>query len=170
VNALSVFVSRYAVSKSERRKLVERLSAGLPPAAGLIERAGLVEVARLRGSESELVLVDGVAALVLEKELAYPTLLAAHKLGLELPRVTVDMGAVPHILNGADVMVPGIVAFSEFEAGSVVYVDDVEKRRVFAVGLALIGSNELRNVKRGKAVRTLHYAGDKLWKLLTGAR
>jgi len=170
VNTLSVFVSRYAVSKSERRKLVERLRASLPPATELIEKADLVEVARLRGSESELVLVNGVAALVLEGELAFPTLLAAHKLGLELPRVTVDMGAVPHILNGADVMVPGIVTFGEFEVGDIVYVDDVEKHRVFAVGQALMGSGELRETKRGKAVRTLHYAGDKLWKLLTGAR
>ena len=167
---MGVFVSRYAVSKSERRRLVERLRASLPPAAELIEKADLVEVARLRGFESELVLVNGVAALVLEGELAFPTLLAAHKLGLELPRVTVDMGAVPHILNGADIMVPGIVAFGEFQAGDVVYIDDVEKRRVFAVGQALISSNGLRSSKRGKAVRTLHYAGDKLWKLLPGAR
>ncbi len=167
---MSTFASRYTVSKSERRKLVERLRNSLPPAAELVERANLVEVARLRGSESELVLVDGVAALVLEKDSAYPTLLAAHKLGLELPRVTVDMGAVPHILNGADVMVPGIVAFDEFEANDVVYVDDVEKRRVFAVGRALMSSGELKSAKRGKAVHVLHYAGDRLWKLLTGMR
>lgn len=166
---MASFASRHALSKSDRRRLVERLRSSLPPAAELVERAGIVEVARLRGFEGELVLIDGVAALVLESGLAYPTLLAAHRLGLELPRVTVDMGAVPRILNGADVMVPGIVAFGEFKAGDVVYVDDVEKRRVFAVGRALMGGEELRTAKRGKAVQTLHYAGDKLWRAITGA-
>ncbi len=166
---MAAFASRHALSKSDRRKLAERLRSSLPPAAELVERAAIVEVARLRGFGGELVLVDGVAAVVLEGELAYPTLLAAHRLGLELPRVTVDMGAVPRILNGADVMAPGIVAFGEFKAGDIVYVDDVERRRVFAVGQALMGSEELKGVKRGKAVRTLHYAGDKLWKAITGA-
>lgn len=164
-----VFVSRHAISKSERKKLAELLRATLPPAAALVEEARAVETARLRGFEGELIIIDGVAALVVRGELAYPTLLAAYRLGLELPRVTVDMGAVPHILNGADVMAPGIVEFGAFAAGDIVYVDDVEKRRVFAVGQALVSSEELKSVKRGKAIRNLHYAGDKLWRLLTGS-
>ena len=164
MSAVPHFKSRHALSKSAKKRLVEELRAKLPQAAEVVERAERVEVARLE--DAELVIVDGVPALVVSGGLTFPTLLAAHRLGLRLPLVVVDMGAVPHILNGADVMAPGIVEAEPFEPGSLVYVADVEKRRVFAVGQALMGSEELMRVRRGRAVRNLHYAGDELWRLI----
>ncbi|MEM3943571.1 MAG: DUF1947 domain-containing protein [Thermofilaceae archaeon] len=164
---MAAFSSRYALSKSERRRLVERLRATLPAAAELVEKAGRVELARLREPEKDLLIIDGVPALVMGEEV-YPTVLAAHRLSLKLPLVVVDMGAVPHILNGADVMAPGIVEAEPFSAGDLVYVADVEKRRVFAVGRALMSSDEIARVRRGRAVKNLHYAGDKVWRALTG--
>ena len=151
------------MSKSEKKRLLELLRRSLPPAAELLKRAKRAELAKLRIRPIDLLIIDGVPAIVIEEEGAYPTVLAAHRLGLKLPTVVVDMGAVPHILNGADVMAPGIVKFDEFERGDVVYVADEEGERVFAVGRALVSSSELSNMKRGKAVKNLHYAGDKLW-------
>lgn len=164
---MTTFSSRHVLSKSERRKLVEELKAALPAAAELVEEAEKVELARLRQLNVELLIIEGVPAVVLGKE-AYPTVLAAHKLNLRLPVAVVDMGAVPHILNGADVMAPGIVEVERFNAGDAVYVADVEKRRVFAAGRALMSSDGIMRVRRGKAIKNLHYAGDKLWRALTG--
>jgi len=159
--------SRHVVSKSERRRLVELLRSSLPPAAELLERAKRAELAKLRLGPIDLLIIDGVPAIVIRGEgESYPTILAAHKLNLRLPTVVVDMGAVPHILNGADVMAPGIVRFDEFGRGAIVYVADEEGGRVFAVGRALVSSSELSNMKRGKAIKTLHYAGDKLWRII----
>lgn len=155
------------MSKSERKRLAERLRRALPPAADLVEKAERVEVARLRCMSIELVIAEGVPAIVLEEE-PYPTILAAHRLGLRLPTAVVDMGAVPRILNGADVMAPGIVELDPFAAGDAVYVADVEGRRVFAVGRALMSSDEIARARRGRAIRNLHYAGDRLWRALTG--
>lgn len=161
------FSARHPLSKSERRRLAERLKAALPAASELVECAKLVELARLRGLDADVVIIDGVPAVVVREDEVYLTLLAAYRLNVRLPTVIVNMGAVPHILNGADVMAPGIVDFEEFKVGGVVYVADVEKRRVFAVGAALVDSESLGAMKRGKVVRTLHYAGDKLWRALT---
>lgn len=163
----SPFSSRYQLSKSERRRLVDLLKSRFPAGAELLQTAATVEVARLRDAELELVIVDKVPAIVLSEKIAYPTLMAAIKLSLKLPTVVVDMGAVPHILNGADVMAPGIVDFDTFDRDALVYVADVNQRRVFAVGQALVGSGELRSMKRGKAIRNLHYAGDKIWKVIS---
>lgn len=159
--------SRYSLSKSDRRKLIYQLRASLAQAADIIDKATSLEVARVRDIDIELIIVNGIPALVRDGNTVYPTLLAPYRLGLNLVTVIVDMGAVPHILNGADVMVPGIVEFGEFKLGDIVYVADIEKRRVFAVGRAVISSEELRRVRKGKAIRTLHYAGDKIWKLIT---
>lgn len=85
----------------------------------------------------------------------------------DLPRVVVDMGAVPFIVNGADVMAPGIVRIEgKFDAGDIVVITDEKHGKAFAVGLALVSSEEVKNMKRGKAIRNIHHVGDKMWKFL----
>ncbi|TLZ69855.1 MAG: RNA-binding protein [Methanobacteriota archaeon] len=80
--------------------------------------------------------------------------------------VTVDMGAVRFVYNGADVMAPGIVdADPGIAPGDLVWVRDEKNRRPLAVGEALISGPEMVASEHGKAVRTLHHVGDPLWKL-----
>jgi len=82
-----------------------------------------------------------------------------------LPSIVVDMGAVPHICNGADVMAPGVVDVrGEFKAGEIVVVRDERHGKALAVGRALFDSGELKTLKRGKVVENLHYVGDRLWR------
>jgi len=82
-----------------------------------------------------------------------------------LPSIIVDMGAVPHICNGADVMAPGVVEVrGDFKAGGLVVVRDERHGKALAIGKALVDSEELRSLKRGKVVENLHYVGDRLWR------
>ena len=82
-----------------------------------------------------------------------------------LPSIIVDMGAVPHICNGADVMAPGVVEVrGDFKAGDLVVVRDERHGKALAIGKALVDSGELRSLKRGKVVENLHYVGDRLWR------
>lgn len=99
-----------------------------------------------------------------DKSIIIPTLHLVHRLGALVPKlyVVVDQGAVKHILNGADVMRPGITEFTQFKRSDVVFVLD-PKRRAIAVGMALVDSNELPNMQRGKVVKNLHYLGDEVW-------
>ncbi|MGE0014967.1 MAG: PUA domain-containing protein [Candidatus Methanomethylophilaceae archaeon] len=79
--------------------------------------------------------------------------------------VTVDMGAVPFISNGADVMGPGITdADPEIREGDMVWIRDVRNGAPLGVGVSLRPASELSAKMPGKAVRTIHYIGDKLWK------
>ena len=80
------------------------------------------------------------------------------------PIVRVDERAVPHILGGADVMVPGIVAHDEFEAGEAVAVL-TQSGRTVGTGVALMGSEELANSNKGRAIRMVHTVGDEIWKV-----
>ncbi|KQM10849.1 MAG: PUA domain-containing protein [Candidatus Methanomethylophilaceae archaeon] len=79
--------------------------------------------------------------------------------------VTVDMGAVPYVTNGADVMGPGIVeADPEISEGDMVWIRDINNKVPLAVGVSLRGAEGLSSGEKGKAVKTIHSVGDKLWK------
>ena len=79
--------------------------------------------------------------------------------------VTVDMGAVPFVTNGADVMGPGIVdADPEIKEGDLVWIRDIKNKVPLAVGVALRDGEALSAKEKGKAIKTLHNVGDKLWK------
>lgn len=79
--------------------------------------------------------------------------------------VTVDMGAVPFITNGADCMGPGIMeADVSIEAGDMVWIRDVKNKVPLAVGISDRTGSELMEKSAGKAIRNIHSVGDKLWK------
>jgi len=84
-------------------------------------------------------------------------------------------GVVPKITNGADVMLPGIVADVEhrgmkaycdgkLKKGEPLFVNLVENKAAVAVGTAFQSSEDLyMQGMRGKAVNVLHCVGDQLW-------
>ncbi len=79
--------------------------------------------------------------------------------------VTVDMGAVPYVTNGADVMGPGITeADPAIAEGDLVWIRDAGNGAPLAVGVALRSGDALVSKEPGKAIKTIHYVGDKLWK------
>lgn len=80
--------------------------------------------------------------------------------------VTVDMGAVKFLANGADVMAPGVIdADPAIVEGMSVWVRDQNNLRPLLVGTALMDGPAMVAAKGGKAVKTIHYVGDKLWNL-----
>lgn len=85
----------------------------------------------------------------------------------KMPKVTVDMGAVPHVVGGADVMGPGVrgVQGSFSEAQLVVVVDERHGKSL-AVGRSLYNSEKLASVKKGKVLSNLHYVGDPIWETI----
>lgn len=105
--------------------------------------------------------VDGRPLFLRVEDILLPTLINIEVL-TKLPEVVVDMGAVKHICNGADVMIPGIrEAALPLEPGVPVTIVDEKHRKRIAVGVALTALRSLGG--KGKAVRNLHYVGDKVW-------
>jgi PUA domain protein len=77
------------------------------------------------------------------------------------PSVTVDLGAIPFIAKGADLMRPGIQKVEgDFEKEAVVMVKDEKKGKVFALGLALLSSEEMTKQEKGKSLEIYHWLGD----------
>ena len=81
-----------------------------------------------------------------------------------LPRVVVDMGAVAHVANGADIMRPGITDIpSNFAKGDLLVIVDEKYSKPLALGLAEVESKEMKSMSKGKAIRNVHFVGDELW-------
>ena len=108
-------------------------------------------------------IVEGDVVLFNRGGVLYPTL--ANQVVENLPSVIVDMGAVPYVCNGADVMSPGIVRVEGvFNGGEIIVIRDENHGKALAIGLALVSSSEIEDMPKGKAIESIHYVGDKLWR------
>jgi PUA domain protein len=81
-----------------------------------------------------------------------------------LPKVVVDMGAVPHVVNGAQIMRPGIREVKgDFGKGDLIVIVDEKFGKAIALGLADMDSGVMKSMSKGKVITNVHYVGDTLW-------
>jgi len=81
-----------------------------------------------------------------------------------LPKIIVDMGAVPHIANGAQIMRPGIRQIEgHFNRDDVIIIEDERHRKMIALGIAETDSEQMRTMTKGRVIANIHYVGDPLW-------
>ena len=86
-------------------------------------------------------------------------------LGL-FPGATVDEGAIGFVLNGADVMRPGVRKFDDWgKQGRPVVVREEKRGRAIAVGSAMVSSEEAKAMVKGGCFKNLHHVGDRYWEL-----
>ena len=156
------------LSKRETSMLVERIRSLY---WGEVLRGRVRNAMEIREDGIKLYRIGELIVGEIDEKL-YPVI---HERNLEalnrLPSMIVDMGAVPHIVNGADVMRPGIKDFrGEFKEGDFVVVRDERDLRPLAVAIALVGLEECRVMKRGKVAKNIHHVNDRIWKLMRRIR
>src|SRR5208283_640713 len=122
--------------------------------------------ANVEVAESEvgsIYLIGGKPLLFKAGNKVLPTLLFS-EFTAKAPKIVVDMGAVPYVCKGADVMAPGIVRIEgEFGKGDLVLVVDMKFGKALALGESLMDAAVARQTKKGPVVKTLHYVSDKIW-------
>ncbi|KYH39688.1 MAG: RNA-binding protein [Candidatus Bathyarchaeota archaeon B63] len=158
-------VKRFFMKKRGARRLLGGVSESLGfDAERLFGPKPQVEV--LETEKCRIYLINGSPILAASGDMVFPTLFFKEQLS-RLPRVIVDMGAVPYICRGADVMAPGIVEIDgDFGEGDLVIVLDERNRRPIAVAQSLLGSEGARMAKKGRVLKNLHYVGDEIWGLM----
>jgi PUA domain protein len=147
--------------KTLLRDVSERLNANLED---IFKAKANIEV--VETEFAEIFLINGKPLLAKAEGRAFPTLMFNEVFSFA-PKVVVDMGAVPHVCNGANIMAPGIVCFDgEFRKGDYVLIVDERHRKPIAVGEVLYDAAEAKNVKQGVVVKNMHFVGDKIWSLI----
>lgn len=153
---------RYALKTKEAKQILTEASKNLK-----------LDLEVLFGSKVNVEVVEsdvGMIYLVGGKPLFYkagdkvlPTLLFS-EFTAQAPKIVVDMGAVPYVCKGADVMAPGIRRIEgEFSEGDLVVVVDEKFGKALALGESLYDAEVARQTRKGPVVKTLHYVSDKIW-------
>jgi PUA domain protein len=152
---------RYSLKAKESKQILTELSTVLK----LDLEAVFGSKANLEIVESEVGLIYLVSGkpLFFQSDKLLPMLTFKEFIDVK-PKVVVDMGAVPYVCKGADVMAPGIVRYEgEFSKGDLVVVVDMKYGKPLALGETLYSSEEAKNVKKGAVLKTKHYVSDKIW-------
>ncbi|MBN1244169.1 DUF1947 domain-containing protein [Candidatus Bathyarchaeota archaeon] len=161
---------RYLLKSKQAKQILNEVSARLKvDVEALFGSKTDVEIAE--SAVGNIYLVNGKPLFFNVGESVMPTLLFQDFV-LRAPKIVVDMGAIPYVCNGADVMAPGIVRVEgEFGKGDLVLVVDEKHGKPLALGESLQGSESVRSTKQGAVVKNVHFVSDKIWdfaKTLTG--
>ncbi len=84
---------------------------------------------------------------------------------VRFPSIEVNLGAVPHICKGADVMRPGIVKSECFYEGDIVVIQENKHKKFIAVGKALVNESDMKKMNKGVIIKNYHYIGDNFWEI-----
>lgn len=145
-------MGKQALRKSEIKELNSRLSFFEIPKKSKVE------------SDGGVIYLDGSPVLFFFNGNPAPHL----KLLLEsdlLKNAVVDMRSIKFLVNGADVMRPGIVRIDKgIKKDEFVSVRDEKYCKPICVCVALFSGEEISGMSNGKVLKNIHFVGDDLWK------
>ncbi|MCQ2084674.1 MAG: RNA-binding protein [archaeon] len=151
--------------KRLRNKEVKALADELEGILGVPVFSDSEPVDRAESTDFDLIIVGNDILGFISEEKPFLTVRGVLKYRPVKRFVTVDMGAVPYITNGADCMGPGIVdADDEIQEGDFVWIRDVKNQVPLAVGQSMRSGADLKAKQSGKAIKNINNVGDKLWK------
>ncbi len=155
---------RHPIRKTQVVDLYSRLKEQIGNSGALFEheRVELVETT----GPFQLYLINKKPLLMEFSGIVFPTLRGALEHPFPERRVVVDQGAIPFVVNGADVMRPGIVSVTDdVVEGNPVQTVEERHGKPIAIGIALHEATRIRESTGGKMCRTIHRVGDELWNL-----
>jgi PUA domain protein len=156
---------RYFLKARESKEILEKASKRLRiDLQQILKDKTSVEV--VETESMKLFLINGKPVLAQTQEDVYPTLTFKEFID-HAPGVTVDMGAVPYLCKGANLMAPGIRRFNgTFQKGDLVLITDEKHGKPIALGETLYDTEQAKKIKRGIIIKNIHYVGDKTWNQL----
>ena len=112
----------------------------------------------------KLIIINNKVLFFYYNDKLVPTLKNILENPIKIKRITVDMGAVKFITNGADIMRPGITEIEQNieKEGFIAIIDETHKKPL-AIGIALKNSEDMQNTTEGKVIKNIHYIGDDIW-------
>ena len=130
----------------------------------IVNKKRNIEVVEL-SPKGKIFLINNKAAFIQLERIVFPTLLNRSLLA-KLPSITVDMGTIPHLCNGADLMAPGIVQIKGvFDRENIIVIIEERYSKEISVAKSLYTSVEVAEKKSGKIAKNLHFVGDSFWQV-----
>jgi len=160
---MSLKQRRYSLKSKETKQIVSEASQRFKiDLETLFGGKTVIEVVESEGSQ---IYVINTKPVMFRAESFLPLLGFTEFINVA-PRVTVDMGAIPFVCKGANVMAPGIRRVEgEFSKGDLLVVVDEKHGKALALGESMFDVARFREIKKGPVIKTLHYVGDKYWNI-----
>lgn len=153
---------RHLLKKKEQRNILSKIKSELGELENL-DMKEKIESGILDDGTQILIIGDRILFFEIEGRF-FPTLHALLNRYVKVPTVTVDMGAVKYVVNGADIMRPGVTRIdANVRKDRLVAVIDERHSKPLAVGVSLYDANEMQSLNKGKVILTKHHINDDLW-------
>ena len=156
---------RYFLRAKESKALLAKMSEKLQFDLEKVFK-DKINVEAVETDFAEIFLINNEPVLIRSEGNLFPALSFKEILD-SVPKVIVDMGAVPYVCKGANVMAPGIRKLEgNGKKGDFVFVVDEEHGKPIAVGEMLYDMAEAGKVGHGVVVKSIHYVGDNVWEAI----
>jgi len=153
---------RHQLRKTQQKEMINTIRNILEDADTVI---GNKRIELAQAEDQKLILVDGKPLFFITDGEPFFTVQGALELKPQKRLVIVDAGAVSFIAKGADIMRPGIVSADPgIEEGDLVIIVEHTHGKPLAIGRALVSGEQMIG-DSGKVIKTIHYVGDKIWKI-----
>jgi len=154
---------RHLLKAKEQKILSEQLDRDLGNGRTKLSEERRLEEGVLEDG-SKIYLSEGIIVFFELEGRIFPALRSVLDGLVQIPQVVVDMGAVKFVVNGADVMRPGVTKVDDgIIQGSIVSIVDEKHGKPLAIGVSTMSSDDMRNAVSGKVVLSKHHVGDELW-------
>jgi len=155
-------MKKWVLSRRDSAQMVQKIESSLGRALNL-PRSAQAECAE---PEEGVIFVNLNGLTFVKAEDRFVPFLGSPKVLEMFPSATVDEGAIRFLLNGADVMRPGIRRFDDWgSSGTFVVVKEEKKGRAIAIGLSTVSGSEAVVMTKGSCLKNLHHVGDRYWTL-----
>jgi PUA domain protein len=155
---------RHSIRKSQAQDLLARLFDQIGNSARFFH-ADMIEVIETNADVS-LFMVNKKLLLMDTGDWVFPTLKGAIQFPFPERRIVVDAGAIPYVVNGADVMRPGILSVTDdVKSSSPVQIVDERHGKPLAIGVALLDAPDIRASTSGKMCKNFHHVSDEIWNI-----
>ncbi|MHA2358659.1 MAG: DUF1947 domain-containing protein [Candidatus Thorarchaeota archaeon] len=154
---------RHLLKKREQKDEIERIEKEIGASIERLDVKTQLEGGVLDDG-SRILLLDGEIIFFQHEGRMFPALRALLDGLIDVPRVTVDMGAVRFVVNGADIMRPGITEIDDrVKANGIVVIVDENHGKPLAVGVSKMSAEALKSASGGKVIKSIHHINDDLW-------
>ncbi len=155
-------MKKWVLSHRDSAEMLAKVEGSVGKSLGL----GRSVQANCAEPEEGVVFVDFDGYVFLREGERFVPFLGCQKVLDLFPSAVVDEGAIKYLLNGADVMRPGVRRMDDWGGvGAVVVVKEEKKGRSIAVGTSTVPGSEAMSMTKGSCLKNLHYVGDKYWAL-----
>ncbi len=153
-------MKRWTLSKHDSVELIERIETSLQVRLGL----GRTAQARCEEPKEGIVFAHLDSLVFVQADGRYFPFLGSQEALSLFPSAIVDEGAIRFLLNGADVMRPGVKSYDSWGGeGMTVVVKEGKKNRAIVVSQSTIKSDDMPNISKGTCLKNLHRVGDEYW-------